>query len=157
MDTVDLKIVWTENDFEQMEWHDNKIYAIAFAIEEHEISFDIDYILKWIDPKENENHFKFQLVPSTLVFRNVYDLNINLSLVDVIIEGIYRDNPTQPKNANMYDQIEYDWTIETTNGEISFKSVGYKQYARQNPKLLDSQSIDLIERGGICFDILPKL
>ncbi|MEJ7738107.1 MAG: hypothetical protein WKF97_11820 [Chitinophagaceae bacterium] len=159
MKTINLeKSVWTDDDFEQMGWHDNKMYAMAFGIENGEIIFDIDYILKWIDPEENENNFKFLIVPSTLVFRNVYDLNMNSLTLDVTVESIYRDNATQPKNADyIAEQIEYNWTIETTNGEITFKSVGYKQYARQKPRLLDSQFIDLAERGGISFDIVQQM
>lgn len=152
-----MKLMWTENDFEQMGWHDNRLYAVAFGIRENEIIFDIDYILKWIDPKGNETNFNFIVVPATLVFRNAYDLNMNFSSVTITIENIYRDNPNKPKNASyIIEQIEYDWTMETTSGEMTFKSVGYKQYARQSPKILDRQFIGLTERGGISFDLIPQ-
>lgn len=149
---------WTEADFEEMGWHDNKIYAMAFGLNEYEITFDIDYILKWTNPEENETHFKFIVVPAVLVFRNVYDLNISFSLLEVTIEDIFRDNPTIPKNAAFIEeQVEYDWTIETTNGEITFKSVGYRQYAKQKPIWTDNQSIDMPERGGISFNVSFEL
>jgi hypothetical protein len=149
------KLVWTEKDFDLMRWHDSKFYAMAFGMEEHEIRFDIDYILEWINPKQGETHFKFIVLPATLIFRNVYDLNINFALLDVTVQDIYRDNPTQPRNAAFIkEQIEYDWNIDTNNGEITFKSVGYTQYARRKPLLSNSQSIDLLERGGISFDTL---
>ncbi|MBS1744988.1 MAG: hypothetical protein JST21_02335 [Bacteroidetes bacterium] len=148
------KLEWTESNFDQMGWHDSKIYAVAFGIKEYELCFDIDYILEWINPQETEDHFKFMVVPATLVFRNVHDLKINFSLVEVTIEDIYRDNPVQPKNyVHIKEENEYDWIIETNNGEVSFKSVGFNQYARQKPRLLDNQSIDFVERGGISFNI----
>ncbi|MEO9022808.1 MAG: hypothetical protein ABI237_18160 [Ginsengibacter sp.] len=154
MDTRKIdRALWTENDFEEMNWHDNKIYAISFLKEENQISFDIDYILEWIEQKKKKSCFKFLIVPATLVFRNVYEFSMSLSLVDITIDSIYRNNPTKPKNAaHIVDQIEYDWVIETTNGEIVFKSVGYKQYARQKPRLNENQSIGFFERGGISFD-----
>ncbi|HXB45387.1 MAG TPA: hypothetical protein VNV85_15080 [Puia sp.] len=152
------KIIWTEDDFDQMGWHDNKIYAIAFGIEESEISFDIDYIIRWVDPKENKSNFEFLIAPATLVFRNVYDFSMNFSLLDLIIDGISRDNPSQPKNAvHIKEQIEYDWIIQANNGEITFRSVGYKQYARQKPKLYSNQLIGFAERGAIGFDRVIKL
>jgi hypothetical protein len=45
-----------------------------------------------------------------------------------------------------------DWVIETQQGTISFKSIGYKQYVRQMPRYLPTQAIEHIERGGISFD-----
>lgn len=45
------KAVWTEKDFEVMNWHDNKIHSFATFTDEkkpwkNEILFDIDYIFK---------------------------------------------------------------------------------------------------------------
>ena len=62
------------------------------------------------------------------------------------------ENPTLPKNSLIFKGLnEYDWIIDTTTGIISFKSIGYKQYARMQPKLSDNQLIDFEERGNISF------
>ena len=149
------KSIWTEEDFETMQWHDCKIYAIAFDDEKFELRFDIDYIIEWVTLGEIHPHFKFWITPATLVFRNVYDIDIALFSVDFRILSISRLNPARPRNADhIKELVEYDWMFETTNGEISFKSVGYKQYARMKPILLPSQVIDFKERGGISFDKL---
>ena len=153
--TNDLeKLIWDENDFEQMGWHDSKIYAIAFKDENFELALDIDYIVEWIHPVGDETHFKFHLAPATLVFRNVWDLKINIeSNLDLEISDIHRDNPHQPKNAKqVQESIEYDWRIETNDGEITFKSIGYKQYFRKPPVLSNLQTLALRERGGISFE-----
>lgn len=150
------KSIWTEDDFDQMGWHDNRIYGIAFGMKESEIIFDIDYILEWTEAaEEEETNFKFQIAPSTLVFRNVYDFYISSSIIsDMKIEDIYRSKPARPKNAAyVKEQIEYEWTIETTSGEITFISVGYKQILRKAPVLQSTQQIDLLQRGGISFDL----
>ena len=147
------KKIWDNNNFEEMGWHDNKIYGLSFGVEEYEISFDIDYIFKWIAPEKNETNFKFQISPATLVFRNVYDLNISFSSVNIIIEEVYRDNPTTPKNyMHIKEPLEYDWTIKTTNGDITFKSVGFIQYIRQEACILEENSIGLVRRKGISFE-----
>ncbi|MEJ6979425.1 hypothetical protein WG906_03130 [Pedobacter sp. P351] len=41
--------IWTEQDFDNMGWHDSSIYGIAFG-RPYELSFDIDYIFKWVEP-----------------------------------------------------------------------------------------------------------
>lgn len=155
--SLDLeKLIWDESDFEQMGWHDSKIYAIAFEGEKFELALDIDYILKWLNPQEGESNFKFWVAPSTLVFRNVRDLKISLEeSLNLEIQDLHRMNPQEPKNVkHIPESIEYDWTIETTGGEIFFKSVGYKQYFRKFPVLLESQKIGFKERGGISFEII---
>ena len=121
-----------------MDWHDNSIYAIEFR-ENSELLIDIDYIIQWV---AKGKIFKFWVAPATLIFKNVYDLKLESGGTDLIIMGIIRDNPQQPKNKNyIIEPFEYDWLIETTNGEISFKSVGYEQYLRKDPILSNTQKI----------------
>jgi hypothetical protein len=149
------KLIWDDSDFEQMGWHDSKIYAMSFEGDKFELALDIDYIVKWVNPDGGEPNFKFWVAPATLIFRNVYDLNFSQHSLDFEIQDIYRDNPVKPKNAKYVEgQMEYDWRIETTSGEITFKSGGYKQYFRKEPVLLDHQRIDFKQRGGISFEII---
>jgi|ERR1700744_3557118 len=144
--------IWTESDFDEMGWHDCTIYALAFNKSKFELLFDIDYILKWVDPLKEGGSYKFILVPATLIFRNVYDVSIDLSSVDFQILEISRSNPTKPRNAEyIIDNIECDWNIDVTGGSITFKSVGYTQIARSNPIESEGQVLDLSERGGIGF------
>ena len=65
-----------------MGWHDNKIHAISFNDESSELSFDIDHIGKWVIKKKA---YQFWLVPATLVFRNVYDINIATDSLNLVI------------------------------------------------------------------------
>jgi hypothetical protein len=148
------KFIWDDNDFEQMGWHDSKIYGIAFKDDKFELMLDIDYILEWLHPKENESNFKFWVAPATLVFRNVWDLKLSLEgNLSLEIQDIHRANPRPPKNSKHIEEpFEYDWIIETNNGEITFQSVGYKQYFRMAPILSDLQKIDSPLRGN-SFDI----
>jgi hypothetical protein len=152
------KLIWNESDFEQMGWHDSKIHAIAFRDETFELALDIDYIVEWVQPNDNKANFQFWITPSTLVFRNVCDLTVSVEAnLSLQIQDIYKTNPRLPKNAkHIQESFEYDWTIETNNGEITFKSVGYRQYFRKKPILSDSQKITLEQRGGVCFDIIKE-
>jgi len=45
------KPVWSEADFDRMEWHDATIYAVGFDAASFELLFDVDYICQWLSPK----------------------------------------------------------------------------------------------------------
>ena len=81
----------------------------------------------------------------------VIDLEISVPS-EITINDITRNNPQTPKNVDYIEKdVEHDWLIETFNGNISFKSTGYKQYVRQNPMLTENQEIDFEIRGGVSF------
>ena len=149
------KGLWTDHDFENMGWHDCKLFAISFG-DNFQLLFDIDYIFKWVQTGKT---FKFWVSPCTLVFENVYDVEFQMDGISggIDIDEISRDNPQKPKNADFVKvDTEFDWTIDTQQGSIFFKSIGYKQYVRQIPKLIYGQYFELAERGGISFDtIIP--
>ncbi|MEC0226441.1 hypothetical protein [Paenibacillus alba] len=71
------KNLWNDEDFDNMNWHDCKVYGIGFDDDKYKLVFDIDYILDWVKPEKDNIYFKFWVAPSTLVFENVYDLNID--------------------------------------------------------------------------------
>jgi hypothetical protein len=154
------KAIWTEEDFDTMGWHDSYIHAISFGIN-YELILDIDYIFKLIQPTEANGYFKFWVSPCTLVFENVNDLKLNIEIsepFELQISDITRSNPQRPINADYIKrEIEYYWTIETQQGNITLKSVGYKQYVRQQPILQDSSLIGFIERGKASFDRVTPL
>lgn len=149
------KVIWTENEFDLMDWHDSYIHAIAFE-RNYEFILDIDYIFSWIKPSDNNNQFGFFISPCTLVFENVHDLKLDIQISEPFklqISNITLSNPQRPINADYINrEVEYYWTISTQQGDITLKSVGFKQYVRGNPKIQHSQFIDLIERGGISFE-----
>jgi len=148
------KWVWTEADFDQMGWHDARIYALAFPDDTFEFLLDIDYILQWIDPGPSETYYKFWLVPATLVFHNVHDLQIDLEpFAGLEIQDVTREDPQRPKNAEYVGRdTEWRWTIETHEGAISLNAVGYTQYLRKKPIYCQQSSLDLYVRGGISFE-----
>lgn len=143
---------WTTGDFEQMGWHDCKIHAVAFDEFNFRLLFDIDYIFRWVGPEE-DGYYRFWISPVTLVFENVYDLDIKLgSALGTTIETIRRINPNKPRNSDFIGKdTEWEWNIEVTNGQVNFKSVGYTQYIRKRPVYNKAQEIDFDERGGYSF------
>jgi hypothetical protein len=145
------KSLWTEADFENMQWHDNPIHAFMFS-DNFEIIMDIDYIFEWVLKGKK---YAFWISPCTFIFENVYDLTFNVgpATPGLTIDFITKENPQKTQNAEHINRdTEYDWTIEAQEGTISFKSIGYKQFVRQKPRLLATQKLESIDRGGISFD-----
>jgi len=149
------KSILTEFDFDTMDWHDSVIYALSLG-KKNELVFDIDYIFQWVDPIGERENYKFWVSPCTLVFENVYALKFDIEVTEpfeIEISDISYNNPQKPKNAEFIKcDVEYDWTIETNQGEITFKSIGYKQFTRLKPVLQDRQKIEIEKRKGISFE-----
>jgi len=144
------KWVWTEADFEKMRWHDSQIHAIAFSPEKFEIVLDIDYILQWIHPKQNETYYKFWVSPATLVFKNVCEVNFDIGsyTCGLEIDSIKREDARRPRNTDHIRKYqEWLWTIECQEGQITFRSAGYKQYIRTFPIFSGSQTLPIGTRG----------
>ena len=153
-DTLALeKWVWTENDFEQMGWHDTHIYSLAFFPDTFEFAIDLDYIFRWFRPQEEETHFRFWVAPATMVFENVNDIQFDiLTSAGLEVADITRESPQTPKNAEFVTKsTEWTWNIECQEGLISLKAVGYRMYVRATPTLLQRQIIGIEKRGGISF------
>ncbi|GAA3937962.1 hypothetical protein GO495_11535 [Chitinophaga oryziterrae] len=161
MENIKLaKAIWTEEDFDAMGWHDSYIYSISFGIN-YELILDIDYTFELVQPTEANGYFKFWVSPCTLVFENVNDLKLDVEIsapFELQISDITRSNPRRPINTEYIKrETEYHWTIATQQGDIALKSVGYKQYVRQQPVLQDSPLIGFIERGKTSFDRATSL
>lgn len=147
------KWLWTEADFEQMGWHDANVHAVASLPDAFEFVLDIDYIFEWIHPLPEETYFKFWVAPATLVFENVSELRIDLEPHSGIeLQDIQRAESRKPRNADHINHdTEWHWMLDTIAGEISFRSVGYKQYIRRAPILTKHQALEMDVRGGLSF------
>jgi len=44
------------------------------------------------------------------------------------------------------------YRFDCQEGEISLEATGFKMYVRQEPKLIQSQSFEFEERGGVNFE-----
>lgn len=136
------KSIWTECDFEDMGWHDSVVYKIQLS---RDLELDIDYIFQWNKPDIEGLPFTFWVAPSTLVFDRVYDLKFALEVYSSDIFEILTIE------REILESGTY-WTIRTRQGEIFFKSEGYKQFIRQKPSFEFGQSISFVERNGYSLE-----
>ena len=134
--------MWTQEDFHQMGWHDSQIYKIRFS---KEFELDIDYILKRNKPDLVGLPFTYWVVPSTLIFKEVKNIEFKIDSTpfsELQIEDIERE---------VKDGIEY-WRIITRDGYFEFESSGYHQYMRQEPFFQFGQTIPYQERNGYSLE-----
>lgn len=151
------KYLFTDADFDTMNWHDCHIHSFCFN-DDYELLLDIDYMFEWVKPKKGSKYYKFWIAPCTLLFENVRQVEFELEGQQPIIDFIQRENPQATVAAEyLGKEFEYDWDMVMINGEITFKSAGFKQYVRQAPVLIRGQKLELETRGGICFDRLSVL
>jgi hypothetical protein len=140
------KSIWTNDDYHESFWHDNKVHAMAFDDKGLQLLFDIDYIVQWI---QKGKHFEFWIAPCTLVFDNVQNIEMDLEDSSLTIDSMLRTAITPTAFSD--HRPEYDWDMVGTSGEIWFRSTGYTQYARRQPVLTRSQNLTSDVRGGISF------
>jgi hypothetical protein len=147
------KFIWTEDDFEQMNWREARVYAFAFLPERTEFLLDIDYVLQRIYQPENANSQRFLVAAATLVFESVSDLRIELEPnQEIEIINIERSARRKSKNSELINrETEWKWIIKTNQGDIAFRAAGYKQHFKGMPIFSQEQALDLDLRGGFSF------
>lgn len=136
------KQIWTDKGFEQIGWHDCRIYKIFVS---KDLELDIDYIFRWNEPELEGMPFTFWVAPATLVFKAIKNLTIepDITFADAIeIQDIER------KQIN--DEIL--WTINTHQGGFQFVSNEYEQFIRQQPSFQFGQTISFLERNGLSLE-----
>ena len=145
------KVIWTQDDFEIMGWHDSKIWGFLSNPDDFEYLIDLDYIFKWEHPKEGETYFKFWVSPVTMAFENAWDIKFDLHSQQGVIEiaNFHMENPRKTKNGKF---TEYSFRFECHEGEISLNATGFKMFVRKFPQLQQGQSYEYAERGGVNFD-----
>ena len=152
------KYIWSDADFEKMNWHDNLVYAFTFQTESYRLLLDIDYVCRWNEPVPPSNSFTYWIAPATLVFETVQAVKIDIEMKgisDIILWGIRREKPSGPW-SNSTEM--WQWHLEgNEGGDFRFHASGYKMYIRKKPVFSEHQALTLEERGGISFDCPQNL
>ncbi|HVI46759.1 MAG TPA: hypothetical protein VM802_17910 [Chitinophaga sp.] len=136
------KSIWTETDFELMDWHDSQIYKMALAAD---LELDIDYIFKWNQPDIEGLPFTFWVAPATLVFKDVKVLSFDF---DVLMADVFEIDYIERQII----ENQITWLIATQRGHIEFFCRGFDQYIRQKPLLQFGQTIPFKERRGCSLE-----
>lgn len=152
---------YTNDDFENMSWHDNSVYGISWKMEFQsnyisDLILDIDYICEWVCTPDKSCRFKVS--PADLIYHDITDLKINIDWGDSgfqnCIEGgldIMDITRERIQNQKVHlDKPYYRWVIKlqfpAQDSFISFGATGFTQKLRKEPILIESQSLTLDQR-----------
>lgn len=133
-----VKGIWTDEDFDEMNWHDSPIHSISFPFDDLRLRLDIDYMFEWkLNPASNT--YNFWISPCELIFLHVLNLKVDFDFgnnVGLTIESIVQSGKRESKNklATLYSYL-----IVTDNGSLSFESTGYAMKVRAQPIFSGSQ------------------
>ena len=145
------KTVWTDADFDAMDWHDNAIHAVALEpVPDHpgRLLLDLDYIVEWVAPEAPATTLSFWICPATLVFDRAWDLTTDIDLrgwsFQLSLDAITRSGPDERGIS--------DWTLSGDNFTIALSARGFTQYLRRPPIHCPGWFLTVGERGGLSFD-----
>jgi len=135
--------LWTENDFDQMGWHDNHVHGFQIIEGDYgagQLILDIDYILEWINADEGK--YKFRILPAVLKFKGVTNLRLALDyetltagLGPFSIHAIERKiEPRERYEAQIWTII-----INWPEGNVRFEAEGFEQRGIGEPQITEEQ------------------
>jgi hypothetical protein len=136
---------WTENDFDDLSWHDCHVHAWGLRGAEHgqgTLTLDIDFITAWEQP--GDGSFVFQVAPATLRFFDVSDLKVSVDLggletAPFPILGIERELRTR---HGEYRDYRYSVRVgDVAGGQIGFSGHRFRQVLRAAPIRTRSQRL----------------
>jgi hypothetical protein len=144
------KTVWTEADFDAMDWHDNAIHAIAVEpVPDNpgRLLVDLDYIVGWVSPTSPATTLDFWICPATLVFDPAWDLTTDVDMrgwaFQLHLNEITRSEPDERGN--------YEWTLTGDRFTIEVGSTSFTQYLRRPPIFSGGPWLSVEKRGGFSF------
>ena len=142
--------IWTDQQFDEMSWHDNHVHALRIVEGEYgagELTLDLDYIVEWIC---DGDRYTFRIVPVCLRFLEVTDLRVVLdystptaALGPFSIHAIERRNEVRERYVAQLWKI----AINCPQGEIAFEAKGFEQRAESSRGLLKRLDFGLATTG----------
>jgi hypothetical protein len=147
--------VWTTSDFENLCWHDCRVYGFRIG-EVHdergtaELELDIDYLVEWLCT--DAGRYKFRVAPATLTFHEVFGFRIEIDyaaptagMSPFSIDGVKRVALSSSMGITSYRwQLPINWP----DGEITFESPGFTQVLKREPIETDRQFLTPSQRSG---------
>ncbi|MSP38146.1 MAG: hypothetical protein EXR70_06615 [Deltaproteobacteria bacterium] len=147
---------WTEQQFQEMLWHDNAVHGVSFRNPDEDYSFDlifdIDHVVEWIEiPNDG---YEYIVSPATLTFHDVdkvvFDVKLNYK-ENLEINFIDRQDISTDAQRNVGYKL-YRWKIslhsQSSQHEnvIVFESSGFTQELRRDPIRSDYYRLDEEQR-----------
>lgn len=140
-----LTRLWTEQQFEDMSWHDNYVHAMRFESGEQgegALELDLDYILEC--SKTPDGRVAFRIIPAALRFQDVVQLRVELDYAastaatgPFSIDAIERRTEVRLHYEATLWRITLNWPV----GSIEFEASGYEQRSTGPSRVVDRQCL----------------
>ncbi len=138
---------WTNDSFEEMSWHDNRVRGIAFHnphdLYVFDVSFDLDYILEWIC---NGSFYQFVVAPAMLTFHSANNVRFDMTMnykQDLDINRVERVELTTASERDAgYRRWRFEIYFHGQVSPVSLEATGYTQILRAAPRLQDGQALN---------------
>jgi fermentation-respiration switch protein FrsA (DUF1100 family) len=138
------KAIWTDADFDAMNWHDAAVHAIALEPAPPypgRLLVDLDYVVERVPSGA-------LVCPATLVFGQARELAADINLpgpsFEPSLDAIRRSGPDQDD--------AFVWTLVGHLFSIGLRATGFTQYLRRAPVRSPRPRLTADERGGLSFD-----
>jgi hypothetical protein len=145
------KAVWTDADFDAMNWHDAAVHAIAVEpAPPHpgRLLVDLDYIVERVPAEAPGTAPGFWVCPATLVFGLAQDVAADINLpgrsFEPSLDALRRSGPDA-------DGL-YTWNLVGRLFSIGLRANGFTQYLRRAPVRSPRPRLPAAERAGLSFD-----
>ena len=134
--------------------HDTVIHSVGFNPTEYQLSLDFDWIIK---TDIQSGIYEYHLSPSTLIFENVWDFQLNLeSNLSITIDEFKILSKSKPKNIDYLCNVQHEYLVllDCFEGAIQFRTIGGKLFKRKPCCINMNASLSIKDRGG--FSLLPN-
>ncbi|MCA8961662.1 MAG: hypothetical protein KDC38_14155 [Planctomycetes bacterium] len=137
--------VWSDEDFEQLSWHDNRIRSIRVRnpAEGYDFEVEFDHILEWMP---RGKRYRFLLAPARLSFHDVTGGHVGFDLhyrQDLIILDIAREDIAgEAERREGVRRWRFTLTLEMQRAPIVIEASGFTQRLIGEPRECDGQTID---------------
>lgn len=144
---------WTEQDFDELCWHDCHVHAIGIAEAAHgraTLTLDIDFITEWEQP--GDGTLAFQVAPATLVFFDVFEFSFSVDYTGVAVAPFSMHGIERTLRTNEAGYRDYLYSIEIDyppRGFIRFSGERFRQVLRASPTRSTSQSLEPAARAPL--------
>jgi hypothetical protein len=146
--------ILTEKSFDEMDWAGDRVQAFAFGVGSAEFILDLDRIVRRTQPKGIADDRRIWFAPATLVFGEVFSVDIDIvsNARTIDIDSVRReDHPISAEAIQAGFGQFWTWTIDCKEGVITFKSSGFKLYFRTEPARLSDRK-EVRNRIGKSFE-----
>jgi len=145
---------FTEQDFDNLSFHDNLLRGVRFGSrsDESDLVLDIDYIAEWIC---SNGACEWLIAAADLTFHGVTGLKLSIDSHDVAFQVVsvgdwildVERSPVVPQLVHLdrpYWRWQFTFAMDT---QLSFGAYGFTLQLRQEPIRHDEQCLPLILRA----------